>query len=167
MGQKTCACLLVHPPCGSHPKDPSGVAPLARRHGFGHWDQVAGDTRLGLDAKLEAAAVEKHGRSYEPPDDLKHLPKGARGPYRPSRHCMRPALAGACWMCRASCAWRACSELPGSCPWELAVAIVSQACHPSPRRSPCWAAMVRGVAIRPGWKGLLYRTGLQPRSLED
>ncbi len=34
--------------------------------------------RLGLEAKLEAAAVERHGRSYEPPDDLKHLPKGAR-----------------------------------------------------------------------------------------
>lgn len=48
----------------------------ACRHGFGHWDQVAGDVRLGLDAKLEAAAVEKHGRSYEAPDDVKHLPKG-------------------------------------------------------------------------------------------
>ena len=49
------------------------------RHGFGHWDQVAGDVRLGLDAKLEAAAVEKHGRSYEAlkAEDVKHLPKGA------------------------------------------------------------------------------------------
>jgi hypothetical protein len=48
------------------------------RHGFGHWDQLAGDTRLGLGSKLEAAATEKRSKTYEAPDEHKTLPKGMR-----------------------------------------------------------------------------------------
>lgn len=52
-------------------------APDCGRHGFGHWDQLAGDTRLGLGSKLEAAATEKRSKNYEAPEDHKVLPKGA------------------------------------------------------------------------------------------
>lgn len=48
------------------------------RHGLGHWDELAGDLRLGLGAKLEAAATEKRGKNYEAPEDHRMLPKGAR-----------------------------------------------------------------------------------------
>ncbi len=47
------------------------------RHGMGHWEALAADTRLGLESKLEAAAVEKRGKAYQPPEELKELPKGA------------------------------------------------------------------------------------------
>ncbi len=47
------------------------------RHGLGHRDQLAGDLRLGLGAKLEAAATEKRGKNYAAPEDHKMLPKGA------------------------------------------------------------------------------------------
>ncbi|EIE23598.1 hypothetical protein COCSUDRAFT_47361 [Coccomyxa subellipsoidea C-169] len=47
-------------------------------HGLGHWDQLAGDLRLGLGAKLEAAATEKRGKNYEAPEDHKLLPKGSQ-----------------------------------------------------------------------------------------
>jgi hypothetical protein len=70
------------------------------RHGLGHWDQLAGDLRLGLGAKLEAAATEKRGKNYEAPEDHRMLPKGAR-----ARHIL-PALKSfirsICWtkMCK-------------------------------------------------------------------
>lgn len=41
-----------------------------------HWEALAADERLGLAAKLEAAAVEKRGKTYQPPEELKELPKG-------------------------------------------------------------------------------------------
>ena len=47
------------------------------RHGMGHWEALAADERLGLESKLEAAAVEKRGKAYQPPEELKELPKGA------------------------------------------------------------------------------------------
>ncbi|CAL8472046.1 g11588 [Coccomyxa elongata] len=47
-------------------------------HGLGHWDQLAGDLRLGLGAKLEAAATEKRGKNYAAPEDHKMLPKGSQ-----------------------------------------------------------------------------------------
>ena len=47
------------------------------RHGMGHWEALAADSRLGLESKLEAAAVEKRGKAYQPPEELKELPKGA------------------------------------------------------------------------------------------
>ena len=43
---------------------------------MGHWEALAADTRLGLESKLEAAAVEKRGKSYQPPEELRDLPKG-------------------------------------------------------------------------------------------
>ena len=43
---------------------------------MGHWEALAADTRLGLESKLEAAAVEKRGKAYQPPEELKELPKG-------------------------------------------------------------------------------------------
>ena len=42
---------------------------------MGHWEALAADTRLGLESKLEAAAVEKRGKSYQP----------ARGAPRPAQ----------------------------------------------------------------------------------
>lgn len=50
------------------------------RHGMGHWEALAADSRLGLESKLEAAAVEKRGKAYQPPEELKELPKGAYPP---------------------------------------------------------------------------------------
>ena len=44
---------------------------------MGHWEALAVDSRLGLESKLEAAAVEKRGKAYQPPEELKELPKGA------------------------------------------------------------------------------------------
>ena len=43
---------------------------------MGHWEALAADKRLGLESKLEAAAVEKRGKAYQPPEELKDLPKG-------------------------------------------------------------------------------------------
>ncbi len=43
---------------------------------MGHWEALAADERLGLESKLEAAAVEKRGKAYQPPEELKDLPKG-------------------------------------------------------------------------------------------
>ena len=50
---------------------------------MGHWEALAADTRLGLESKLEAAAVEKRGKSYQPPEELRDLPKGESLPLRP------------------------------------------------------------------------------------
>lgn len=77
------------------------------RHGLGHWDQLAGDLRLGLAAKLEAAATEKRGKNYEAPEDHKMLPKGAAPASTPSprscqftlalqRHHIFQGCAGSC-----------------------------------------------------------------------
>lgn len=44
---------------------------------MGHWEALAADSRLGLESKLEAAAIEKRGKTYQPPEELKELPKGA------------------------------------------------------------------------------------------
>lgn len=62
----------------------SYMCSAAARHGLGHWDQLAGDLRLGLGAKLEAAATEKRGKNYEAPEDHKLLPKGARTVHQPA-----------------------------------------------------------------------------------
>ena len=47
---------------------------------MGHWEALAADERLGLESKLEAAAVEKRGKAYQPPEELKDLPKGEELP---------------------------------------------------------------------------------------
>lgn len=47
---------------------------------MGHWEALAADKRLGLESKLEAAAVEKRGKAYQPPEELKDLPKGEELP---------------------------------------------------------------------------------------
>ena len=56
---------------------------------MGHWEALAADTRLGLESKLEAAAVEKRGKSYQPPEELRDLPKGESAPLLPCQPPLR------------------------------------------------------------------------------
>ena len=57
---------------------------------MGHWEALAADTRLGLESKLEAAAVEKRGKSYQPPEELRDLPKGESVLLLPCQLPLRP-----------------------------------------------------------------------------
>jgi hypothetical protein len=76
-----CRGLLGGRPQGACAHDPRRGAP--GRHGLGRWECLAADARLGLEAKLALAAVEKRARGGggEAAHGNRDLPRGAR-PHR-------------------------------------------------------------------------------------